>query len=123
MNFSLWTIQGLLALTFLTAGLIKLTRPRSALAAQMRWVEDFGDGQVKTIAALEVLAAIGLIVPGVLHVATILTPLAAAGLIALMIGAAITHARRGESPMIGLNLVLLAMAAFVAWGRFGPDPL
>jgi hypothetical protein len=50
----------------------------------------------------------------------VLVPLAAVGLVLLMVGAAITHARRNEVPMIAGNLVLLAVAAVVIWGRFGP---
>jgi uncharacterized membrane protein YoaK (UPF0700 family) len=67
-----------------------------------------------------VLAAIGLILPAALDVVPVLVPLAAVGLIALMAGAALTHGRRREIPMIAINLVLLALAAVVAWGRFGP---
>jgi hypothetical protein len=55
-------------------------------------------------------------------VAPVLTPLAASGLVVLMVGAAVTHARRGETPMIAVNVVLGLLAAFVAWGRFGPWP-
>ncbi|WP_336112866.1 DoxX family protein [Streptomyces sp. PTD9-10] len=84
------------------------------------WVEDFGDGTVKVIGALKVLAAAGLILPAVLHVAPVLVPLAAVGWVLLMTGAVITHLRRQEAQAVAVNLVLLALAAFVAWGRFGP---
>jgi hypothetical protein len=67
-----------------------------------------------------VLAAIGLILPAVLDLAPVFVPLAAVGLILLMIGAALTHARRKENQPIVINVVLLLLAAFVAWGRFGP---
>jgi hypothetical protein len=67
-----------------------------------------------------VLAAIGLILPAVLDIAPVLVPLAATGLVLLMLGAAVTHARRKESQMIIINAVLLILAAVVAWGRFGP---
>jgi hypothetical protein len=86
----------------------------------MAWVEDFSPGTVKLIGALEVLAAIGLILPAALDVLPVLVPLAAIGLIALMLGAVITHARRKEASVIVVNLVLLALAAVVVWGRFGP---
>ncbi|MDQ6774244.1 MAG: DoxX family protein [Candidatus Dormibacteraeota bacterium] len=123
MNIALWIAAGLLALVFLASGSLKLARPRAALAGRMGYVEDFSDVQVKGIGALEVLAAIGLIGPAVLHLATFLTPLAAVGLIAVMLGAAATHLRRREPSLIVVNVVLLALAAFVAWGRFGPYPL
>jgi uncharacterized membrane protein YphA (DoxX/SURF4 family) len=120
MNVLLWIIAGLLALAFLAAGLTKLLQPKEKLAATMGWVDDFSPGTVKLIGALEVLAAIGLILPAALDVVPVLVPLAAVGLVALMIGAAVTHARRGETPMIAINVVLLVLAAVVAWGRFGP---
>ena len=122
MNIALWIIQVLLAITFLVSGGNKLTRPRLALAGQMPYVQDFGDAQVKGIGALEVLAAIGLVVPPLVQVAAFLTPLAAVGLILLMAGAAITHLRRREPQMVAVNGVLLILAAMVAIGRFGPYP-
>jgi uncharacterized membrane protein YphA (DoxX/SURF4 family) len=67
-----------------------------------------------------VLAAVGLILPAALDVVPVLVPLAAVGLVVLMAGAAIAHARRKEFPMIAINLVLLVLAAVVVWGRFGP---
>jgi uncharacterized membrane protein YphA (DoxX/SURF4 family) len=120
MNIVLWIIAGVLALAFLAAGLTKLTQPKDKLAANMAWVEDFSPGAVKAIGGLEVLAAIGLILPAALDVITVLVPLAAVGLVVLMVGAAVTHGRRKETPMIAINLVLLVLAAVVVWGRFGP---
>jgi uncharacterized membrane protein YphA (DoxX/SURF4 family) len=122
MNVVLWIIAGLLAAAFLAAGAMKLIQPKEKLAAAgMGYVEDFSAGAVKAIGALEVLAAIGLILPAALDIVPVLVPMAALGLVLLMIGAAITHLRRGESQMIVINLVLLALAAVVAWGRFGPE--
>jgi uncharacterized membrane protein YphA (DoxX/SURF4 family) len=120
MDVVLWIIAGLLALAFLGAGLTKLVQPKEKLAATMGWVDDFSPGTVKLIGALEVLAAIGLILPAALDVVPVLVPLAAVGLVALMLGAAVTHARRKETPMIAINVVLLVLAVVVAWGRFGP---
>jgi uncharacterized membrane protein YphA (DoxX/SURF4 family) len=120
MNLVLWILAGVLAVAFFAAGLTKLTQPKEKLAATMGWVEDFSPGTVKLIGALEVLAAIGLILPAALDIVPVLVPLAAVGLVALMVGAAITHARRRETPMIAINLVLLLLAAVIIWGRFGP---
>ena len=121
MNIVLWIIAGLLAFAFLAAGAMKLAQPKEKLAASgMAWTDAFSPGMVKLIGALEVLAAIGLILPAVLDIAPILVPLAALGLVLMMIGAAVTHARRKENQMIGVNVVLLILAAVVAWGRFGP---
>ena len=121
MNLVLWIIAGVLAAVFLGAGLMKLTQPREKLAASgLGWAEDFPPNVVKLIGALEVLAAIGLILPAVLGILPVLVPLAALGLVLMMIGAAVTHARRKELPAIAVNVVLLVLAAVVAWGRFGP---
>jgi hypothetical protein len=78
---------------------------------------------LRAIGAFEVFAAVGLILPGVLHVAPILVPLAATGVVVLQIGAAITNVRYGETNRSPINAVLMALAVFVAWGRFGPRPL
>ena len=121
MNIILWIIAGVLAAAFAAAGAMKLTQPKEKLAASgMAWTEDFGTGTVKLIGALEVLAAIGLILPAALGIAPVLVPLAALGLVLIMIGAIVTHSRRKETQVIGVNVVLLLLAAAVVWGRFGP---
>jgi uncharacterized membrane protein YphA (DoxX/SURF4 family) len=121
MNVVLWIIASLLALALLAAGVMKLTRPRAKLVASgMGWAEGYSDNGVKAIGALEVLAAIGLILPAALNIAPILVPLAALGAVLVMIGAAITHARRKENQAILAPVILLVLAAVVVWGRFGP---
>lgn len=121
MNLALWIVAGLLAVAFLFAGGTKVVRGREDLIkAGMGFVEDFPMGAVRAIGALEVLAAIGLILPAVLDIAPILVPLAATGLVLMMIGAIIVHLRRGETNGIVPSAVLLLLALFVAWGRFGP---
>jgi uncharacterized membrane protein YphA (DoxX/SURF4 family) len=114
MNIALWIVAGLLAAAFLAAGSMKVLRDKGA---GMGWVDDFPP---KLIGGLEILAAIGLILPAVLDVAPILVPLAATGLVLMMIGAIVVHARRKEYQALAPNLVLLLLSAFVAWGRFGP---
>jgi len=123
MEVIIWVLQVVLALAFLVAGATKLSQPRQKLAASMGWVEDFSDNSVRSIGALELFAALGLLLPAVFDVATVLFPLAATGLALLMVGAALTHRRRGETPMIGINASLLLLAVVVAWARFGPYPL
>ena len=120
MNITLWIIAGLLAAAFAAAGAMKLAQPKAKLAESgMAWTEDFSEGQVKGIGAVEVLGAIGLILPAALGIGEILTPLAAAGLALTMVGATVVHARRGEKSSIPVTLVLGALAAFVAVMRFG----
>jgi len=122
MNVVLWIVAGLLALAFVAAGAFKLTVPKARLAAAgMAWTEDFDGGAIKGIGLLELLAAVGLVLPALLNVPR-LVPLAALGLVAIMLGAAATHLRRKETPMLGLNLVLAVLAALVAWGRSGVVP-
>ena len=121
MNITLRIIAGLLAAAFAAAGLMKLAQPKAKLAESgMAWTEDFSEGQVKLIGLVEVLGAIGLILPAALDIAPILTPLAAAGLALTMVGATVVHARRGEKSSMPVTLVLGALAAFVAVMRFGP---
>lgn len=118
MNVALWIVTGLLALAFLAAGLTKITQPKAALAAKgMTYVDDFTAGQVKAIGAVEVLGAIGLIVPGVTDIAPVLVPIAATGLALMMIGAVVVHLRRKEAFLPAL--VLAVLAAAVAVLRFG----
>ena len=121
MNITLWIVQGLLAAIFGSGGLVKALQPQKRLYDQgLTWVEDFSPGAVKAIGALEVAAAVGLVLPAVTGLAPVFVPLAAVGLGLMMIGAAVVHVRRGEIPFIAVNAALLAAAAFVAWGRFGP---
>ena len=121
MNIALWIAAALLALAFLATGLLKITQSKEKLAAVgMGWTESFSPAAIKAIGVAEVLGAIGLILPAALDIAPWLVPVAAVGLALVMVGAATTHLRRKETQMVVLNVVLFALALFVAWGRFGP---
>jgi uncharacterized membrane protein YphA (DoxX/SURF4 family) len=105
METVIWILQCLLAAAFAVAGLAKLAQPKEKLVASGQgWVEDFDAGQVKGIGALELLAAIGLILPAALDIAPALTAVAAAGVVLLMLGAGATHLRRGEAQMLPVNI-------------------
>ncbi|MEU3644998.1 DoxX family protein [Lentzea sp. NPDC034063] len=121
MNLAVWIVSGLLAALYLMAGFTKLLKTKQDLLAEprMSWVGDFTDGQVKGIGAVEVAGAIGLVLPWLTGIAPILTPIAAIGLALVQVGAAITHIRRGEGATVPVNLVLCALAVFVAGVRFG----
>ena len=124
LNLALWIATGFLAVLFLVGSATKLFVPKEKMAgmsASSRWVEDFSPGALKAIAALELLAAVGLILPAALDIAPVLVPLAATGAVLLFVGAVITRLRRGERVTIVGDLVYLALAAYVAWGRFGPE--
>lgn len=123
MTLALWIIAGLLAIVFLIGGATKLFVPKEKLAAAPGggWTGDASVGFVKTLGALEVLAAAGLLLPAALDIASILVPVTAVCLVLLMVGAMITHLRRHEPKAVVANLAYLALAAFVAWGRLGPE--
>lgn len=122
MNLTLWIAAGLLAAVALAGGISKTFIPKAKLAAQHggEWTQDASTGFVKILGVLELLAAGGLILPAVLDIAPVMVPVAAACWIALMVGAMITHGRLGQYKLVLLNAVYLAIAAFIAWGRFGP---
>ena len=123
MNTVVWIAQGLLAVAMLGAGAMKLTQSKQQLMASgnMDWTEDFPEPQIKGIGLLEVLAALGLVLPALLDVAPMLVHVAAVGVALLMLGAAATHLRRGEGKLVPVNVVLLAIAVFIAIERFGPE--
>jgi uncharacterized membrane protein YphA (DoxX/SURF4 family) len=122
-NVALWIIQIVLAAAFLIAGTTKVLTPREKLRERMAWVDDFSQTSVRLIGTAEILGALGLILPAATGIAPILTPIAAVGLVIIMIGAAITHVRRKEPAIVPVNIVLLVLAVIVAWGRFGPYQL
>ncbi|BBC34912.1 hypothetical protein SGFS_062060 [Streptomyces graminofaciens] len=123
MNLGLWIAAGVLAVVALSGGLVKSFVPKEKLAGLngAGWTQAFGPGFVKTLGVLELLAALGLILPAALGVAPVLVPVTAVCWVALMVGAMITHGRLGEAGLVVLNLFYLALAVFVAWGRFGPE--
>jgi DoxX-like protein len=111
---ALWIVQGLLALIFLFAGGMKLILPLDALTGPVPLPGPF----VRFLGVAEVLGAVGLILPGLLRIGTGLTPLAAAGLVLIMIGAtAITLAIGDLGPAL-ISLVVGLLAAFIAYGRW-----
>jgi uncharacterized membrane protein YphA (DoxX/SURF4 family) len=118
MGIALWVVQVLLAAAFLVSGATKLSQPKEKLLKNWAWVEDFSEPEVRIIGALEVLGAIGIVLPALMGILPWLTPLAALGLVLTMIGAALTHLRRAEYSNIAVNALLLILAAFVAYGRF-----
>ncbi|WP_460065337.1 DoxX family protein [Streptomyces sp. YKOK-I1] len=122
MNLTLWTAAGLLAAVALAGGVTKTFVPKARLAAQHggEWTREASAGFVRTLGVLELLAAAGLILPAALGIAPVMVPVTATCWVALMIGAMITHGRLGQSGLVLLNTVYLALAALVAWGRFGP---
>jgi hypothetical protein len=118
-HYTLWTIQALLALLFLFAGVIKLIGPAQANAQKMNVSIHF----FQFIGVVETLGGLGMVLPGLLRTATGLTPLAAAGLVIIMIGAVVISLQSGPPVTAILPLVTGLLAAFVAYGRWKMAPL
>lgn len=118
MNIALWIVAGLLAVMYVFAGLSKTFSAKSKLDEQLGWPADVSTGTVRFVGIVEVLGAVGLVVPLLTGIAPILTPLAAVGLAIVQLLAVIVHVRRRENNMIPVNVVLLLLALFVAVGRF-----
>ena len=122
MNLSLWIAAGLLAAVAMAGGISKTFVPKEKLAhvAGGGWTNDHTARFVKTLGVLELLAVVGLILPAVVDAAPVLVPITAVCWVLLMVGAMVTHIRRGEHTFVVLNLVYLALAVLIAWSRFGP---
>lgn len=101
MNVFLWIVQAI-------------------LAGKYPWMQDFSQATVRFIGVMELLGAIGLIVPAAAGIAPVLTPLAGTGLAVIAVLAAAVHVRRKEPSGVAVSAILFALAALVAWGRFGP---
>jgi uncharacterized membrane protein YphA (DoxX/SURF4 family) len=124
MNTALWIAAGLLAAIYLMSGLGKMFVSREKMlniTHAAGWMRDFSPGAVRAIAVAEILGGIGLTLPALLDIAPVLVPLAATGLAAIMAGAVFTRLRRHEPRLAVLDFIYLAVIAFVAWGRFGPE--
>jgi hypothetical protein len=114
MTYLLWIVQVLLALLFLWAGGMKLVLPLEKLAGPIPLPGLF----MRFIGVAEVLGAIGLILPGLLHIRPGLTPLAAVGLLIIILGAAVITGIGGEIGMAVIPLVVGLLLGFVAYGRW-----
>lgn len=124
MDTLLWILAVVLAVAFVASGTLKLAVQREDLIDRTPYVEDFPHWMIQGIGVLEILGAIGLLLPGILGIATILVPLAAAGLAITMVFAALVHVRRGDGTATALpSMVLAVLSVVVAWLRFGPYPL
>ena len=118
MNISLWVAEVVLAVFFAGSGVAKSTMSRDRmLATGQTGIAMFPLPVVRCTAVMELLAAVGLVVPWLTGIATFLTPLAAAGLCVVMVGAAWAHTRLHEPRNVAVNAGLFGLAMFVAVGR------
>ena len=124
LHYGLWVVQILLALAFVMAGLTKLsTAPSELVANGMTWAERVPSWLVSVIGLSELLGGLGMFLPSALRIQPALSGWAGVGLLTVMVLAAGEHALAGEFGAIVVNVVLGAMAAFVAWGRLGAAPI
>jgi uncharacterized membrane protein YphA (DoxX/SURF4 family) len=123
LNIALWVAQILLAAFFLMAGYTKARSPVDQLYTAINWTKDVPLWFVRFIGVLELLGSVGLILPSMLRIKPILTPIAASAFITLMSFAIIFHISRGEANIIGMHFGIILVASFVAWGRFRKIPI
>ncbi len=123
LHIGLWVVQILLAVVFAGAGMVKATTPIAELTEKMGWPAMMPEAMVRFIAISELAAVVGLLLPSLTRIKPMLTPLASAGLVVVMVLAVPVHLDRGEFGGAVFNLVLGGLAAFVAWGRFKKAPI
>ena len=122
MNIALWIVQILLAVAFAGAGFMKLSTPADQLAAAMPWVARLPSWAPYVAGAAEVLGALGLVLPAATRIRPVLTPLAALGLVVIMLLSVLwVHLPAGDP--VGSNLALGLVAGFVAYGRLKVAPI
>lgn len=118
MNVFLWIAAGVLAAVFLLAGAMKVAQPKEKLVKIMEWAVPVPEARVKALGLVEVLGAIGLILPRALNIVPVLTPIAAVGCAIVMAGATVVHTRMKDYKGLGMPVILLILAIVVAAGRF-----
>ena len=125
-NIALWIAQILLAASMVWAASMKLFSPIDKLSAMWPWTAQVPVWLVKFTGVIDMLGAAGLILPALLRIKPVLTPIAAICIIVLMVCASVFHISSGEASVIGVNIVFAVLAAFIAWGRFrearNPNP-
>ncbi|HEU4894469.1 MAG TPA: DoxX family protein [Acidimicrobiia bacterium] len=118
----LWGLQWLVGLYFIAIGVMHFIVPEG-LPTQLSWMYELDDSLHAVSGVAEILGGLGLIVPSLTRVAPWLTPLAALGLMVVMVGAVIWHAARGEVVNIAVNVVNLGVLGYIAYGRWRLVPI
>jgi hypothetical protein len=119
MLIAVWIVSGLLALGYLASAAVKILRPHDKIVETMEWATGWAPWRVKALGIIEILGAVGIIVPPLVGIAPVLGPIAAVGLVLYQVAAISVHVRRHDDPK-GLlpNVILLVAALFVAVVRF-----
>ena len=123
MNITLWIAQSILAAMFLMAGIMKFITPVEAQQSQMEWAKHVSGGLIYFIGIMEILGALGLLLPSILKIMPRLTPWAAIGLAIVMVLALFLNVSIGETKAIGFLSLIIVIALFIAWGRFKKVPI
>ncbi|GAB3755709.1 DoxX family protein [Spirosoma pomorum] len=123
LHIILWIAQLLVAILLLWAGYVKLMKPITELAAMWPWAGETPATFVWLTGIVDWLGAVGLVAPAALRIRPKLTPLAAVGVMLLMLCAIVFHLLRGEGTSIGFNIGVFGIAAFIAWGRLTKAPI
>ena len=123
LDLALWIIQGLLALTFVGGGIWKVVTPIAQVAEVFPWAGEVAPGLLYATAAFDILGGLGVVLPSVTRIRPEVTVAAALGCAALQVAAIVFHVSRGEATDTPFNVVLLALALVVAWGRRSSAPI
>ena len=115
MEIAYWIVAGFLAVFYLYAGAQKVTKSQEQLAPMMGWVDTIPMWLVRTIGGLEILGAVGLLLPPLTGIAPALAVVAATGFLVLQLLATGLHLSRGEVKVTGLNVVLILLAGATVW--------
>jgi putative oxidoreductase len=123
LHIALWIAQVVLGGMFIMAGIMKASQPITDLSKSVPWTADVPLAMVRFIGVCELLGGIGLILPGLLRIKALLVPIAAIGIVLIMVFAMVYHIANRESNVIPVNIVLGLVAAFIAWGRLKKVPI
>jgi putative oxidoreductase len=123
LHIILWVAQIILGGMFIMAGMMKSTQPIVDLSKSVPWTANVPLALIRFIGVSELLGGIGLILPSLLRIKPILTPVAAIGILLIMVFALVYHIMNGETNVIGINIAFGLVAAFIAWGRLKKAPI
>ncbi len=123
LNITLWAVQSLMAIIFVMAGANKLFQPIAQLSQMLPWVTTVSEGLVRFIGISELSGGLGLLLPSILKIKPVLTPVAAIGLTIIMILAMVFHVSQSQAAVIGVNFIFMALLLFIVWGRYNKLPI
>jgi putative oxidoreductase len=122
LNIALWVAQALISLALVWGAYAKLLQPIEETAKMLPWALE-NQGLLKFTGIVDLLGGLGIVLPAALRIQPRLTVFAAYGIIVLMVLGSIFHVSRGEAPLIGMNIFILLIAVFIAWGRIKKAPI